>query len=129
MKKRNYKTETEIGELNQRFTLLEHRTKVDEIGNHITKWEELNSYWTQVTVPNLNTSTESDDTGVTKEIRRLNFRVRQSQSLLSIDSTTHRILFRGQIYNIISVKPDYEHNSYMTISCETRKAGGSDGFN
>ena len=30
----------EIGTLNQRITILEHRTVVDEIGNHITKWEE-----------------------------------------------------------------------------------------
>ena len=30
----------EIGTLNQRITILEHRTVIDEIGNHITKWEE-----------------------------------------------------------------------------------------
>lgn len=30
----------EIGNLNQRITILEHRTVIDEIGNHITKWEE-----------------------------------------------------------------------------------------
>ena len=27
----------EIGTLNQRITILEHRTVIDEIGNHITK--------------------------------------------------------------------------------------------
>ena len=29
----------EIGNLNQRITILEHRTIIDEISNHITKWE------------------------------------------------------------------------------------------
>ena len=28
----------EIGTLNQRITILEHRIFIDEIGNHITKW-------------------------------------------------------------------------------------------
>jgi SPP1 family predicted phage head-tail adaptor len=118
----------EIGKLNQRITLLEHRTKIDEIGNHVTKWEELCSMWSMVTIKSLQSSSENTENGTSKEIQTVTFTVRQSSYLLFINSTTHRILFRGQIYNIISVKPDYEHNSYMTISCETRKAGVSDGI-
>lgn len=37
----------EIGTLNQRITILEHRTGIDEIGNHITKWEETFSLWAE----------------------------------------------------------------------------------
>ena len=48
----------EIGNLNQRITILEHRTVVDEIGNHITKWEETFSLWAKVTVK---TATETTD--------------------------------------------------------------------
>ena len=40
----------EIGNLNQRITILEHRTVIDEIGNHTTKWEETFSLWAKVTV-------------------------------------------------------------------------------
>jgi len=40
----------EIGKLNQRITVLENRTVVDEIGNHTTKWEEAFSCWANVTV-------------------------------------------------------------------------------
>lgn len=53
----------EIGNLNQRITILEHRTVIDEIGNHITKWEETFSLWAKVTVK---TASETTDAGITR---------------------------------------------------------------
>lgn len=40
----------EIGKLNQRITILENRTVVDEIGNHTSKWDEVFSCWAKVSV-------------------------------------------------------------------------------
>ena len=40
----------DFDKLNQRIAILEHRTVVDEIGNHITKWDEVYSCWANVTV-------------------------------------------------------------------------------
>ena len=61
--------------LNQRITILEHRTVVDEIGNHITKWDEVYSCWANVTVKS---SAENTNTGITKEVQSVSFVVRQS---------------------------------------------------
>ena len=108
----------EIGTLNQRITILEHRTVVDEIGNHITKWEE-------VTVK---TATETTDAGVIKEVQKLEFLVRQSPATLNINSTNFRILFRNNIYNVTGITPLYDHNNYMKIEGEIRKAGASDDY-
>lgn len=115
-----------IDELNQRITILEHRTVVDEIGNHIAKWDEVYSCWAKVTEKS---STETTNTGVTKEIQSVSFVVRQSLFMLSLNATTHKILFRGLVYNIKSVQRDYLHNSYITIQCEVRKAGAIDEYN
>lgn len=112
--------------LNQRITILEHRTVVDEIGNHITKWDEVYSCWANVTVKN---SAENTNTGVTKEIQSVSFVVRQSLFMLSLNATTHRILFRGLEYHIKSVQRDYLQNSYITLICEVRKAGVTDEYN
>ena len=60
----------EIGNLNQRITILEHRTVIDEISNHITKWEETFSLWANVTVE---TASETTDAGITKEVQKLEF--------------------------------------------------------
>ena len=102
----------EIGKLNQRITILENRTVVDEIGNHTSKWDEVFSCWAKVGVKS---SAEQVNTGVTREIQSVSFLVRQSSYLLSLNATTHRILFRGQ--------PDYEKMDYLTIEGEVRKAG------
>ena len=116
----------EIGTLNQRITILEHRTVVDEIGNHITKWEETFSLWAKVIVK---TASETTDAGVTKEVQKLEFLVRQSPASLNINSTNFRILFRNNIYNVTRITPLYDHNNYMKIEGEIRKAGASDDFN
>ena len=116
----------EIGTLNQRITILEHRTVIDEIGNHITKWEETFSLWAKVTVK---TASEITEAGVTKEIQKLEFLVRQSPATMNINSTNFRILFRNNICNVTGITPLYDHNNYMKIEGEIRKAGASDDFN
>ena len=91
----------EIGTLNQRITILEHRTVIDEIGNHITKWEETFSLWAKVTVK---TASETTDAGVTKEVQKLEFLVRQSPVSLNINSTNFRILFRTCLHKLKSTQ-------------------------
>lgn len=110
----------EIGKLNQRITILENRTVVDEIGNHTSKWDEVFSCWAKVGVKS---SAEQVNTGISREIQSVSFLVRQSSYLLSLNATTHRILFRGQTFDIVSVKPDYEKMDYLAIEGEVRKVG------
>ena len=114
----------EIGTLNQRITILEHRTVIDEIGNHITKWEETFSLWAKVT---LKASAEHTDAGVTKETQTLEFLIRQSQHWMP-SVTGNRILFRDVTYNITSVTPDYLHKDYLKLTAEARKAGQNDQY-
>ena len=116
----------DFDKLNQRIAILEHRTVVDEIGNHTSKWDEVFSCWAKVSVKS---SAEQVNTGVTREIQSVSFVVRQSLFILSLNSTTHRILFRGLTYNIKSVQRDYLHNSYITLVCEVRRAGCTDEYN
>ncbi len=115
----------EIGNLNQRITVLEHKTKIDSIGNHKAQWEELFSCWAAV---NVKSSSETTDVGVTKEVSALEFTVRQTSDTMRINSTTHKILFRGLTYNIDGVLPNYKSLDYMKIVVGTRKAGDSDDF-
>lgn len=113
----------EIGKLNQRITVLEHHTKIDSIGNHITKWEEIFSLWAMVIVKN---SSETTEAGITKNVQTVEFLVRMTSNMLNANSTTHCILFRGVMYDIIGILPFYDHNSYMKIQVTARKAGVED---
>ena len=74
----------------------------------------------------LQSSSEKTDTGVIREIRTVVFTVRQSPNLYYINSTTHKILFRNKIYNIILVQVDFAKGGYMTITCEIHEAGAKD---
>lgn len=114
----------EIGTLNQRITILEHRTVIDEIGNHTAVWDEAFSCWAKVT---LKSSSEHTDTGVTKETQTLEFLIRQSQHWMP-SVTGNRILFQGNIYDITGITPDYLHRDYLKLAAEARKAGQNDQY-
>ena len=113
----------EIGKLNQRITILEHNTKVDNIGNHKSRWEEVFSCWAAVSVKN---SVENSDNGTTKEIQTLQFIVRQNALTMHISTTANRISFRGVLYDIVSISPNYDYRDYMKITATARKAGAAD---
>ena len=113
----------DFSRMNQRITFLENCTVIDEIGNHTSQWDEVYSCWASVTVKS---SAETTNTGVTKEIQSLSFEVRQCAFLRCVNPTTHKILFRGNVYDIKSGTPDYLKNDYLTIVCEVRKAGADD---
>jgi len=109
----------EIGTLNQRITFLENCVVTDEIGNHTVVWDEAFSCWAKVT---LKASSEHTDAGVTKETQTLEFLIRQSQHWMP-SVTGNRILFQGNIYDIIGITPDYLHKDYLKLMAEARKAG------
>lgn len=118
----------EIGRLNQRIIILENRTMVDEIGNHIAKWDEAFSCWAEVSIPNTTTaSSESTEAGVTKETQTLQFLIRQNSHTINLSITLHRILFRGIEYNITGIKPSFSSKDYMKITAIVRKVGAVDG--
>ena len=114
----------EIGTLNQRITILEHRTVIDEIGNHTAVWDEAFSCWAKVT---LKASAEHTDAGVTKETQKLEFLIRQSRNWMP-SVTGNRILFQGNIYDITGITLDYLHKDYLKITAEARKAGQNDQY-
>ncbi len=90
----------EIGNLNQRITILEHRTVIDEIGNHTTKWEETFSLWAKVTVK---TATETTDAGDNQRGAKTGVSGSTESPSLNINSTNFRILFRNNILSTVRI--------------------------
>lgn len=115
----------EIGKLNQRITILEQSTKIDNIGNHKAQWEELFSCWAAVVVK---ASSENAETGVTKELQSMEFTIRQTPQTISLSTSAHRIQFRGVIYNIDSILPNFRYLDYMKIVAHIRRSGENDEF-
>lgn len=117
----------EIGKMNQRITVLEHHTEIDDIGNHKAQWEEIFSLWAYVSMQNsVYSSTEKTEAGVTKEIQNLEFTIRQTPDTVNLSTTAHRIRFKGMLYNITGIASNFVSQDYMKLTCEVRKAGVPD---
>lgn len=115
----------EIGKLNQRITILEHRTIIDNIGNHKAQWDEVFSCWASMSVKN---SVENSDNGTTKEVQTLQFMIRQNSMTMGISTSANRISFRGVIYDITGISPNFEYRDYLKITAKARKAGAENEF-
>ncbi len=115
----------EIGRLNQRITIMEYSTKVDNIGNHKAQWDEAFSCWAAVAVKS---SSENTEAGVTKEALSIEFTIRQTPQTINLSTSAHRIQFRGAIYNIDSILPNFRSLDYMKIVAYIRRAGENDEF-
>lgn len=115
----------EIGKLNQRITILEHRTIIDNIGNHKAQWDEVFSCWTSMSVKN---SVENSDNGTTKEVQTLQFMIRQNSMTMGISTTANRISFCGVVYDIVGISQNFEYRDYLKITAKTRKAGAENEF-
>ena len=119
----------EIGKLNQRIAVFENHVKKDAIGNHKAQWEETFSLWASVTIGNTQGSaTEEANTGVTREIQRIEVIIRQTPQTKRMSSTVYKIRFDGIQYDIIGIVPNYAMQDYMKLICESRRAGAKDDF-
>ena len=119
----------EIGKLNQRIAVFENHVKKDAIGNHKAQWEETFSLWASVTIGNTQGSaTEEANTGVTREIQRIEVIIRQTPQTKRMSSIVYKIRFDGIEYDITGIVPNYAAQDYMKLICESRRAGAKDDF-
>ena len=90
----------EIAKLRSRITIQQATVQTDAIGNHTNAWVD---YWSCAAYANLASGKEYGAAGQTLGSDKLVFEVRWCERLRDLDSTKFRILFGGNIYNIICV--------------------------
>ena len=102
-----------ISLLNEKILFQKSSVVSDAIGNRKNTWEDYYSCFATIGGENRNEKSEAgqtiDDVGIT-------FSVRYCSQLVDIVSTGFRILFRGEIYNILSV----DHMNYKKKSLKFR---------
>ena len=90
----------EIAKLRSRITIQQATVQTDAIGNHANAWAD---YWSCAAYANLASGKEYSTAGQTLGSDTLVFEIRWCERLRALDSTKFRVLFNGNIYNIISV--------------------------
>lgn len=94
-----------IAMLNERILFEKNETVTDDIGNHLSRW---NDYYSCMATVSGEGGSEAMDAGTTEDRSDASFTVRWCGKTAAVTTTGFRIRFRQDIYNILSV----DHFSY-----------------
>ena len=101
--------------LNERILIQKAVVIADEIGNRRNDWEDYFSCYATISGEN---GSEKAEVGQTVEKGTICFTVRYCSAVSDVSSTGYRILFKGVIYNIISVDHMNYKKKSMKFRCE-----------
>ena len=109
--------EKTIAEKNERITFQKNEVEVDEYRNHTSSWSDYFTVWAYASTYISN----EEESAVTSDERRITFHVRWCSELSKVTSNGYRILFRGDVYNILSVDLMNYQNREIRFSCRKEK--------
>ncbi|MDD2375831.1 MAG: phage head closure protein [Eubacteriales bacterium] len=105
----------DIALLNVRVVFQKSAVTVDAIGNHKNEWKEFYSCYATVSGEN---GKETTAAGITVDDSDLSFSVRYCRTVSEINNTEYRVLFGGEIYNILSVDHMNYRNKSVKFKCQ-----------
>ena len=103
----------DIALLNEKITIEENKTVIDEIGNHTNNWDTYYSCFATISGESGN---EKNEAGQIVNDESISFTVRFCNLLSKLNTINYRILFHDEIYNIISI----DHNNYKKKSLKLK---------
>lgn len=103
----------EVALLNVRVTFQKNTVTVDAIGNHKNEWTDEYSCYATVSGEG---GTEIQTAGATVDNADMAFTVRYCRKTAAIITDEYRVLFDGEIYNILSI----DHINYKKKSIKLR---------
>ena len=106
-----------IEKLNERITIEKSTVVTDKVGNHRNTWEE---YFTCFAYASTYESQEEDGE-VTAEQKSVVFTVRWCSKVRQLTSTGYRVMFRGELYDILSVDPMNYGKKTIKIHCRLQR--------
>lgn len=90
----------DIAALNERVMIQVNTVITDRYGNHKNTWEDYFSCYATISGE---TGKEQAVVGETVEATDMNVTVRYCSQTAAVKSTTHRIIFNNEIYDILAV--------------------------
>lgn len=106
-----------IGLLNEKVTFQKNELIVDKIGNHRNAWVDFYSCSATIGGEGLASSKEKEEAGVIVEDVGMTVTIRYCKKASEIGSTTHRLIFRDEIYDITSVDHMNFRKKSLKFSC------------
>ena len=110
----------EIALLNQRITFQRNSVLTDPIGNHRNSWNDDFSCYATVGGESGRSGKETAVAGTTVENTDISFTVRWCALAATVSTTGYRIMFKNEIYDIVSI--DHMNYKKKCIKFRCRKA-------
>ena len=104
-----------IALLNVKIIFQKNEVVIDKIGNHKNTWSDFYSCYATVSGEG---GSEKAVAGLVVEDSDISFTVRYCKALSDIDSTKCRILFYGDVYNIVSIDHMNYKKKCLKLKCE-----------
>ena len=101
--------------LNEKIIIQKAVVTADGIGNRKNSWEDYYSCFATIRGED---GTERDVAGTTVEQSDIAFTVRWCTAVSEISSTGYRILFRGEIYNILLIDHKNFKKKSLKFKCQ-----------
>lgn len=105
----------DIALLNVKITLQKSSVTVDNIGNHTAEWG--NHYSCFATVSNESPS-ENTSAGVVVDNSKVDFTVRYCKKVAKVNSTNYRVVFNGEVYEILGVDHMNFKKKAVKLKCQ-----------
>ena len=105
----------DVGLLNRRIIVQKKVTERDDAGISTSSWKADFMCW--CTVSNESGNTDSGE-GLNKAAVDISFTVRYCKNSLSVQPLTHRILFGGEFFDIVSVDHVSYKGSMIKFNCQ-----------
>ena len=93
----------DVALLNERVTFQKNEAVVDDVGNHRNVWTDYYACSATIGGEGLASSKAVQEAGMTVEDVSMTVTVRYCRKAVDIMSTRYRVLFRGEIYDIVNV--------------------------
>ena len=103
--------------MNEKVTFQKNTVIIDAIGNHKNSWEDFYTCHATIGGEGLASSKEKDAVGTVVEDVGMTVTVRYCKKASEIGSTTHRLIFQGEIYDIINVDHMNFKKKCLKFSC------------
>lgn len=101
--------------LNVRINIMKNETLVDAIGNHKNTWNEYYSCYATVSAE---AGKEETDAGLVVDDSKIDFTIRYCKKAAAITSTAFRVIFCGELYDILAVDHMNFKRKCIKLSCQ-----------
>ena len=104
-----------IALLNTRITIQKNGVTVDAIGNHKTAWTDWYSCYATVSNESPGEATQA---GMIVDNTKIDFTIRWCRNAAAITPENYRVLFLGELYNILGVDHMNFKKKLVKLKCQ-----------